>query len=206
MDSIMRVGIVTGASRGLGLALVRALRERGWRLAVDARERAGLERATGGLHGVVPVPGDVTDPDHRQALVAAAGDRVDLVVNNASRLGPSPQPALVDYPLDELRRVYEANVLTALALVQLAMPRLTPRAAILNITSDAAVEPYEGWGGYGPPRRRWSSSPPSSPPSIRRSACTRSTPATCARRCSRTRFPERTSPTARLRRRAFRGC
>src|SRR5919202_3002301 len=149
MDSIMRVGIVTGASRGLGLALVRALRERGWRLAVDARERAGLERATGGLHGVVPVAGDVTDPDHRQALVAAAGDRVDLVVNNASRLGPSPQPALVDYPLDELRRVYEANVLAALALVQLAMPRLTPRAAILNITSDAAVEPYEGWGGYG---------------------------------------------------------
>ena len=143
------VGIVTGASRGLGLALARALGERGWRLVVDARDAATLKRATRDIEGVVTIVGDISDADHRQELVAAAGERIDLVVNNASVLGPSPQPALVDYPLDELRRVYEVNVLAPLALVQLALPRLTPGAAILSLTSDAAVEPYEGWGGYG---------------------------------------------------------
>ena len=88
-------------------------------------------------------------PDHRRALVDAAGDEIDLVVNNASLLGPSPQPALADYPLEELRRVYEANVLAPLALLQLALPRLREGAAVLDITSDAGVEAYEGWGGYG---------------------------------------------------------
>ncbi len=145
----MSVGIVTGASRGLGLALSRALHQRGWQLVVDARAAAALEQAIGTLDGVMTVPGDVTDGAHRSALVAAAGEHVDLVVNNASRLGPSPRPVLADYPLEELGRVYEANVLAPLALVQLALPRLTPVAAIIDITSDAAVEPYEGWGGYG---------------------------------------------------------
>jgi NAD(P)-dependent dehydrogenase (short-subunit alcohol dehydrogenase family) len=145
----MPVGIVTGASRGLGLALARALDERGWRLVVDARGGEALAETTAGLSGVTAITGDVTDPDHRRALVEAAGDRIDLIVNNASLLGPSPQPPLADYPLDELRRVYEANVLAPLALVQLALPRLREGAAILDITSDAAVEPYEGWGGYG---------------------------------------------------------
>jgi len=144
-----RVGIVTGASRGLGLAFVRALAERGWRLVVDARGRAGLEQAVSGLDGVVAIAGDVTDAEHRRALVDAAGDRIDLLVNNAGALGPSPQPRLGAYPLDELSRVYDVNVLAPLALVQEALPRLTPGAVILDITSDAAVEPYEGWGGYG---------------------------------------------------------
>jgi NAD(P)-dependent dehydrogenase (short-subunit alcohol dehydrogenase family) len=142
-------GIVTGASRGLGLALTRALASRGWQLAVDARGGEALDDAVAALGGVTALSGDVADPEHRRALVAAAGDRVDLLVSNASVLGPSPRPLLADYPLDELRRVYEVNVLAPLALVQLALPRLAPGAAILNITSDAAVEPYEGWGGYG---------------------------------------------------------
>jgi NAD(P)-dependent dehydrogenase (short-subunit alcohol dehydrogenase family) len=145
----MPVGIVTGASRGLGLALTRALAERDWRLVVDARGAEALEEATAGLERVVAIPGDVADPDHRRELVEAAGQPIDLLVNNASLLGPSPQPALADYPLAELERVYEVNLLAPLALVQLVLPRLAPGAAILDITSDAAVEPYEGWGGYG---------------------------------------------------------
>jgi NAD(P)-dependent dehydrogenase (short-subunit alcohol dehydrogenase family) len=145
----MPVGIVTGASRGLGLALARALAERGWRLVVDARGAEPLAEATGGLDGVVGIPGDVADPTHRRAVIEAAGSPIDLLVNNASLLGPSPQPALADYPLPELARVYEVNLLAPLALVQLALPRLAPGAAILDVTSDAAVEPYEGWGGYG---------------------------------------------------------
>jgi NAD(P)-dependent dehydrogenase (short-subunit alcohol dehydrogenase family) len=145
----MPTGIVTGASRGLGLALARALDERGWRLVVDARGSDALLEATDGLSGVTAIAGDVADPAHRRTLVEAAGDEIDLVVNNASLLGPSPQPALADYPLDELRNVYEANVLAPLALLQLALPKLREGAAILDITSDAGVEAYEGWGGYG---------------------------------------------------------
>jgi NAD(P)-dependent dehydrogenase (short-subunit alcohol dehydrogenase family) len=145
----MPVAIVTGASRGLGRALARALDERGWRLIVDARGGEALRAATEGLERVVAVAGDLVDPEHRRALVDAAGEQIDLLVNNASLLGPSPQPALADYPLDELKRVYEVNVIAPLALVQLALPRLRAGAAILDLTSDAAIEPYEGWGGYG---------------------------------------------------------
>jgi NAD(P)-dependent dehydrogenase (short-subunit alcohol dehydrogenase family) len=145
----MPTAIVTGASRGLGLALSQALAERGWRLVIDAREAGPLEAAAAGLPDVVSLPGDVADPGHRHALVEAAGERIDLLVNNASLLGPSPQPALADYPLDVLERVYRVNVLAPLALIQLALPRLSPDGRIVNVTSDAAVEPYEGWGGYG---------------------------------------------------------
>jgi NAD(P)-dependent dehydrogenase (short-subunit alcohol dehydrogenase family) len=145
----MPTAIVTGASRGLGLALSRALADRGWRLVIDAREAGPLEAAAAGLPGVTALPGDVGDPSHRRALVDAAGERIDLLVNNASLLGPSPQPALADYPLDVLEAVYRVNVIAPLALIQLALPRLSDDARIVNVTSDAAVEPYEGWGGYG---------------------------------------------------------
>jgi NAD(P)-dependent dehydrogenase (short-subunit alcohol dehydrogenase family) len=148
----MPTAIVTGASRGLGLALARALAERRWRLVIDAREAGTLGEVATELAkttDVAALAGDVSDPEHRASLIAAAGSRVDLLVNNASVLGPSPQPALADYPLDALEHVYRVNVLAPLALVQLALPHLTPQARIVNVTSDASVEPYEGWGGYG---------------------------------------------------------
>jgi NAD(P)-dependent dehydrogenase (short-subunit alcohol dehydrogenase family) len=145
----MPTAIVTGASRGLGLALGHALAGRGWRLVVDARSGPELRDAWAGATDVTVVPGNVADIAHRRALVSAAGGSIDLLVNNASVLGPSPQPALEHYPLDELRRVLEINVVAPLALVQEALPRLVADARIVNITSDAAVEPYAGWGGYG---------------------------------------------------------
>jgi NAD(P)-dependent dehydrogenase (short-subunit alcohol dehydrogenase family) len=141
--------ILTGASRGLGLALGRALATGGWRLVVDARGVDALAAAWAGTPGVTVVAGDICDADHRARLVEASRGPIDLIVNNAGILGPSPQPALGSYPLDELRRVYEANVFAPLALIQLALPRLASGAQILNITSDAAVEAYAGWGGYG---------------------------------------------------------
>jgi NAD(P)-dependent dehydrogenase (short-subunit alcohol dehydrogenase family) len=144
--------IVTGGSRGLGFELAKALAERGWRLVVDARGADALEAAAGAWRGageVIALPGDVADERHRRDLVAAAGERIDLLVNNASVLGPSPQPALADYPLAELERVYQVNVVAPLALAQLTLPHLSDGAAILNITSDAGAEAYEGWGGYG---------------------------------------------------------
>jgi NAD(P)-dependent dehydrogenase (short-subunit alcohol dehydrogenase family) len=142
-------GIVTGASRGLGLALTRALSERGWQLAVDARGAEALEHAVAGLAGVIAITGDVADPDHGRRLVETAGEPIDLLVNNASLLGPSPLPRLAQYPLEELRSVYEANVFAPLSLVQLSLPRFSPHARIVNLISDAAVEAYETWGGYG---------------------------------------------------------
>jgi NAD(P)-dependent dehydrogenase (short-subunit alcohol dehydrogenase family) len=148
----MPTAVITGASRGLGRALAGALAFDGWSLVIDARGTAELERAArelGRIGPVVALAGDVMRSAHRRELIEAAGGRIDLLVNNASVLGPSPQPALADYPLDELGRVYRVNVLAPLALIQLALEHLTPDARILNVTSDAAVEPYPGWGGYG---------------------------------------------------------
>jgi NAD(P)-dependent dehydrogenase (short-subunit alcohol dehydrogenase family) len=148
----MSSAIITGASRGLGLALARALAARGRRLVIDARGADALETARAELAElteVVAVSGDVADPDHRRELVAAAGPDLELLVNNASVLGPSPQPRLADYPLDVLAHVYAVNALAPLALVQLVLPLLPAGGRIVNITSDAAVEGYEGWGGYG---------------------------------------------------------
>jgi NAD(P)-dependent dehydrogenase (short-subunit alcohol dehydrogenase family) len=148
----MPVALITGASRGLGRATARALAGRGWSLVTDARGEADLARAMEGLADVTAVPGDVTDPGHRARLAEAVGrlGRLDVLVNNASLLGPSPQPILREYPLDELSRVYDTNVLAPLALIQLlAGPLTSAGGVIVNVSSDAAVEQYPGWGGYG---------------------------------------------------------
>ena len=150
----MSTALVTGASRGLGRALAAGLAREGFDLIIDARDAVALDAAAGALRAagatVTAVPGDVTDPAHRVALLAAAPGRLDLLVNNAGTLGASPLPALADYPPDELRAAFEANVIAPIALTQLALPLLRASGgAVLNITSDAAVEAYTGWGGYG---------------------------------------------------------
>lgn len=148
-----RVAIVTGASRGLGLATARALSSRGWSLVIDARDPDSLTAAAGSIAGEVEaIPGDVTEPGHRHQLIRAAeaAGGLGLLINNASELGPSPQPRLDSYPLDVLRSVYEVNVLAPLALIQAAAPLLRQReGVVVNITSDAADHPFEGWAGYG---------------------------------------------------------
>jgi NAD(P)-dependent dehydrogenase (short-subunit alcohol dehydrogenase family) len=154
MTEETRTVLITGASRGLGLALARGLAAEGWALIIDARGAEALEAARAELAEtthVVAIPGDVTDGEHRRALAEAARELggLDALVNNASILGPSPQPALLDYPLETLEAVYRANTLAPLALIRAVRDELKPKARILNITSDAAVEPYEGWGGYG---------------------------------------------------------
>jgi NAD(P)-dependent dehydrogenase (short-subunit alcohol dehydrogenase family) len=148
------VAIVTGASRGFGKAVTTALLDRGWTVVADARRDGELEALAREVNsnGLITLPGDVTDASHRAALVAAASAAgpVRLLVNNASRLGPSPQPALADYPPAELRAVYETNVFAPLALIQAALPALVADAGvIINLSSDAATEAYAGWGGYG---------------------------------------------------------
>jgi NAD(P)-dependent dehydrogenase (short-subunit alcohol dehydrogenase family) len=151
----MKVALVTGASRGLGRALSRRLAMEGWGLIIDARTSGPLQEAAGDLRQltkVVALSGDIADPHHRAALVEAAAGLggLDLLVNNAGILGPSPQPALAQYPLDALIEVYAVNVIAQLGLIQVALPLLEARGGrILNVTSDAAVEPYPGWGGYG---------------------------------------------------------
>jgi len=155
MTTNHRIAIITGASRGLGLALAGGLAADGYRLVVDGRDGAALRAAVAGLPdpaAVTAVPGDIADPAHRAELarIAAQLGGTDLVVNNAGTLGASPLPALADYPLDELRASFEVNVLAPIALTQLLLPSLRERGgAVLNITSDAAAEAYAGWGGYG---------------------------------------------------------
>ncbi len=144
------IALVTGASRGLGLALTRELSARGWHVVVDARDGEGLHRAVAGLPGVRAIAGDVVDDAHREDLAAAVAGGLDLLVNNASVLGPSPMGPLSEHPLPELLEVFEVNALAPIALVQLVLPALRLRAGrIVDVSSDAAVEAYATWGGYG---------------------------------------------------------
>jgi len=148
----MKVALVTGASRGLGRALAAGLVREGYTLITDARDEAALLAAAKHDGVVRPVPGDITDPAHRAALAAEVAELggLDLLVNNAGTLGAHPLPALADYPPDELRIAFEVNVIGPVAITQLLLPALRQQGgAVLNITSDAAVEPYTGWGGYG---------------------------------------------------------
>jgi NAD(P)-dependent dehydrogenase (short-subunit alcohol dehydrogenase family) len=146
--------LITGASRGLGLALARALSDRGWNLILNARGREALEaaRSTFVPHAAVyTVAGDVADPRHRKALatVARRVGGLDALINNASTLGPSPMPPLLDYPVEALEAVFRTNVFAPLALIQTLREDLKPGARVINVTSDAGTEAYEGWGGYG---------------------------------------------------------
>jgi NAD(P)-dependent dehydrogenase (short-subunit alcohol dehydrogenase family) len=143
--------LITGASQGFGRALLAALVAQNWTCVIDARDAEALQAATAGMPGVRAVPGDVVDPGHRADLVAAVEGRLDLLVHNASALGPSPLPRLADYPLDALRRVFEVDVVAPLALTQVALPALQTAAAptVVVLSSDAGVEAYPGWGGYG---------------------------------------------------------
>lgn len=146
--------LITGASRGLGQSLAQALARRSWTLIIDGRGQTALEKVGEMLSNytqVIAIPGDVTDPSHRQSLAQAVDEvgGLDAVINNAGILGPSPQPALLDYPLDILEDVFRANVIAPLGVLQAVQGFLKPGARIINITSDAGVEPYQGWGGYG---------------------------------------------------------
>ena len=146
--------LITGASRGLGLALAQALAAKGWQLLIDSRGAAALEAAHQQLASqtaVIAIPGDVTSEQHRAELAAAARKLggLDVVVNNAGILGPSPQPNLLDYPLAVLEDVYRANVIAPLGVLQAVRDSLKPGAKIINVTSDAGIEAYPGWGGYG---------------------------------------------------------
>lgn len=154
MDSISKTALVTGGSRGLGLAIASSLARQGWGIITDARGAAELVVARQKLSQwtqVWALPGDVTHPSHRRSLAKASAEAggLDLLVNNAGILGPSPQPELLKYPLSVLEEVYRANVLAPLGVIQAVREWLKPGAVIINITSDAGVEAYPGWGGYG---------------------------------------------------------
>jgi NAD(P)-dependent dehydrogenase (short-subunit alcohol dehydrogenase family) len=149
-----RTALITGASRGLGLALARGLARRGWNLILTARDEQRLRVVRdelAALTHVAAIGGDVTAPAHRQALAVLARGHagLDAIINNADALGPSPQPELLDYPLEILTRVFEANVIAPLGVLQALRDELKPGARIINVTSDAAANAYPGWGGYG---------------------------------------------------------
>jgi NAD(P)-dependent dehydrogenase (short-subunit alcohol dehydrogenase family) len=149
--------LITGASRGLGLALAHRLAADGWNLVIDARHAEDLAAAraevdASGPGSVVALAGDIADPTHVDELVAEATrwGGFSLLVNNAGTLGPTPMPRVADLRPDDLEWTLRANVVAQLRLIQAALPHLRREAgAIVDMTSDAAVEGYEGWGAYG---------------------------------------------------------
>ena len=144
----MPTALVTGASAGLGRALAAALVSRKWTVIGDGRDAAALFGRPGRS---ASRPSPATSPTRPTApSLADACPSLDLLVNNASSLGVSPLPPLGSYPLAELENIYRVNVFAPLALTQLLLPALTAaRGTIIDVSSDAAVEAYEGWGGYG---------------------------------------------------------
>lgn len=139
--------MVTGGSLGFGRAVATDLARAGWEVVIDGRNRVDLERAAAAC-GAIAVPGDITDPQHRAQLLDRP--QIDLLVNNAGGLGASPLPPLDVYPLDAFTELLQTNVVAPLGLIQVALPKLVrSHGVVINVTSDAAVEAYEGWGGYG---------------------------------------------------------
>jgi len=149
-----KTALITGASRGLGLALARGLAQRGWNLIITAQDRLRLGAVRDELAAITHVAalaGDITDSLHQEQLgvLARAHAGLDAVVNNAGILGPSPQPPLLEYPLETLVQVYLTNVVAQLGVIQAVKAELKPGARIVNVTSDAGMTAYSGWGGYG---------------------------------------------------------
>ena len=157
MNGQSGVAVITGASRGLGLEVARLLAHEGTRLVLTARNADALQLAAtelSGLTDVMALPGSVADPAHVERLVQAGLDRfgqIDVLVNNASTIGPSPMPTLDAYPLDALAAVFQVNSIAPLRLIQRVLPSMQARrrGVIVNVTSDAAIQVYPTWGGYG---------------------------------------------------------
>ena len=166
-----RTAIVTGGSRGLGLALVRSLAAAGWHVVTDGRDPAALGATAGGIAGVVAIPGDVTDAGHRAALVAAAGGPIHLLVNNAGGLGPSPLPALADYPLGALADLFAVNVVAPIGLIQAALPHLAPAPSSSTSPPTRRSRPTRAGAATAPPRRPSTTPVGCSPPSAPTCGC-----------------------------------
>jgi NAD(P)-dependent dehydrogenase (short-subunit alcohol dehydrogenase family) len=151
MTTTARTVVITGASRGLGAALAHSLAEDGWTLIVDGRDPTALWAAAGSSPTTIAIAGDISDRSHRDDLATAAASSggLDLVVLNAGTLGPSPLPRLESLRLGDLRATLEVNLVAQLGVVQALLPHLRPGATIVAVTSDAAIEAYEGWGAYG---------------------------------------------------------
>lgn len=149
-----RTALITGASRGLGLALATALAKEGWQLIINGRNASALLKVQNELSAfakVEAISGDLIDEIHLLQFPerAARLGGLDLVVNNASTLGASPQPALLEYKIEDLHQIFHTNVIAPLSLLQKLREQMKPKAVVINISSDAAVEAYAGWGGYG---------------------------------------------------------